>query len=341
MTSQIKEGASSDYGQNFSAAYVELTQKEKALGNPQEVIFIPGLSTTSQEFVHLKNSGVSQEELIEGRIPRGKLLEAGYVFVNRVARGEKPIINAKIPLTGRGQNLNLKPRILLTQDELDAVLNYQSQHPEKFGAGGNNVDVLRQDMLIFLEECLAEAKNLRQKSIDAFKATQGRILESEKYLDVDRQTLRKFFTELGNKPRAGMELLFIMESCMQGIDLARVRGLPVEVYNSRLAALHDAPSPFLDSGFHFGQNLDVTVFPNDHTKIRRLNMVVVHLLSRGLNEMGASLNASHDQTYVTSQEYVNEILSAQAKPDQNNGKIPEEILDLIAIRLLARAKMSL
>ena len=65
-------------------------------------------------------------------------------------------------------------------------------------------------------------------------------------------------------------------------------------------------------------------------------MAVVHLLSRGLNEMGRSLNTSHDQRYITSREYADEIQFADTSKDKD--AVSEEILDIIARRLLARDK---
>ncbi len=140
--------------------------------------------------------------------------------------------------------LDLSSKALLTQDELGAVMDYQNQYPEKFGTGNQDTENIRRDMLEFLEECLAEQKNLRQKSIQAFKAAQGRILTNEKYSDADRESLRVYFTELSKQPNAGMTLSFVMDSCLAKLDLAIVRGIPIEVYGSRLTALNGAPSPF-------------------------------------------------------------------------------------------------
>lgn len=78
----------------------------------------------------------------------------------------------------------------------------------------------------------------------------------------------------------------------------------------------------------------MTLYPDNPSQTRRLNSVVVHLLSRGVNQMGASLNGSHDQTYITSAEFDELLPALQAdSTDQYN----PEASRIVTMRLLVRA----
>jgi hypothetical protein len=64
-------------------------------------------------------------------------------------------------------------------------------------------------------------------------------------------------------------------------------------------------------------------------------MMNIHLLSRGLNEMGASSNGSHDQTYITDYEF-QQMTAASHLTDTQNADVA-----LVASRLLAQADTAL
>lgn len=83
-----------------------------------------------------------------------------------------------------------------------------------------------------------------------------------------------------------------------GIDLhPEVFGVRYQAVGSRYGVLQGLPSPFTASGFVFGENPDITFeFPEGET--RRLNMVVLHLWSQGLDEFGGS----GDHQYLTAAE---------------------------------------
>jgi hypothetical protein len=125
-----------------------------------------------------------------------------------------------------------------------------------------------------------------------------------------------------------------MDSCIQGIDVLTIRGVPFSLYPTRFNILRGEFSPFLDSGFQFGNNLDITLHPNDHEKTLRLNMVTVHLLSRGLSETGESQNGSHDQTYMTPSEF-DKVLSGE---NSDMALEDNSLIQIVADRLISRAR---
>ncbi|MFH1089326.1 MAG: hypothetical protein V1716_02800 [Candidatus Uhrbacteria bacterium] len=323
------------------SSYDLLKKNESQEADRNEAIFIVGLKKSSPEFSRLQAAGVDPVALEEGRITRGELLDAGYVFLNRLGAGEKPILNAVIPLgeSRDEQLLDVGSRALLNQEELDAVINYQQQRAEEFGTNGIETEELRRDMLVFLEESVREARDIRNKLLAAFSAVQRKILSDPKYLQ-DIPILKDFFGELFKDRQAGnQELYFIINECLLGVDLVFARGIPIDAPSFRLGKLSGAPSPFLDSGFHFAVNYDVTLYPYDKEKTRRLNMPVIHLLSRGLNEMGGSLNDSHDQQYITSGQYAQEIFPKKSTSENlSQSPISEETLGLVADRLLYKAR---
>lgn len=326
-------------GEDIEQVFQNLKVLEVQPADRSELITIVGFDKHTPEFSHLLSIGADSEGLKSGKIARGLLLDAGYVFLNRIGGGEKPLINAKLPMDFEGevQVIDFGSRVLLTQAELDAVLKHQKSQPELFASENIGLDLVRKDMLFFLQEAFVEQNNLRQKSTAVFREAQRRVLDNSKYTDDDREALRQFFKKQyeGRQTTAYSNLGFIMQECLSGIDLAMARGISFEIFAKRLEALKGDPSTFLDSGFHFDTNYDVTLYPHDPSQTRRLNMVVIHLLSRGLNEMGDSTNQSHDQRYITAGEYERDILH---RVEKDVSTVSDEILDSIAHRLLVRAR---
>lgn len=327
-------------GRNINQLYEGLKQLEAKPPDRDELIRIVGLNPSQPEFSHLENTGVESSTLEARRIARGTLLDAGYVFLNRIGGGEKPLIRAQVPVAVEEsvEIIDMGKKVLLTQAELDAVIQYQKSHPGVYTTESADIDLIREDMLLFLQQAIGEQNNLEQNANAVFRAAQGRILNDPKYTDEDRKVLKQFFTQQYEKyqKKGSSNLGYIMQECMAGIDVAKVRGLPFEIFAKRLTALQNSPSPFLDSGFHFDTNFDVTLYPHDPTQTRRLNMAVIHLLSRGLNEMGESANESHDQRYVTAGEYEKQVY----QKEMVQATVSDKDLDLIAGRLLFRARKS-
>lgn len=316
--------------------YDELKRLEALPADRDEIIRITGITSSHPEFTHLKDLGVNPIALHEGRVARGVLLDAGYVFVNRIGGGEKPLLSAQLPMTVGDEKIivRLGDRVLLTQAELDTVLAYQKLYPG-FMVENADPDAVRKDMLLFLQQAVAEQNGLTKKLNSMFRAAQRRILEDPQYTEENRETLKHFFTKQYEGHQTGFSNLgYLAQESMAGIDLAKVRGVPIEIFSERFSSLQGTPSPFLDSGFHFDTNYDVTLYPNDPHQSRRINMVVVHLLSRGLNEMGGSVNGSYDQIYITALEYEKYIYGRKEVFGED---VSDEILNLIAHRLLRRA----
>jgi len=289
----------------------DLIEQESAEPDMDEIIRIPGLPYELAQFSSVR---------------REALLTAGFVFLNKLGGGEKPIIDAMIPFGDK--LLDVGSKVLLTNPELDAVFAYQRLHPDQFGTGNLCMQELREDMLAFLKEAEDACSNIMKENIRACRAALLLIERDRTYSDQDRQVLLSFFDYVQSV--SGFPGL--IGECVAGLDILTVRGIPIEVLPSRYQVLNGIASPFLNSGLHFGLNQDVTLYPNDPTRTRRLNMAVVHLLSRGLNEMGESSNSSHDQRYITSAEYIREVLSSSRSSSCSAGT-----LKTIATRLLVRA----
>jgi len=325
-------------GKSIDQLYEELNKHEARPADKSELIRIVGMNQDQPEFSRLESLGIDSSTLETGRVTRGALLDAGYVFLNRIGGGEKPLINAQVPMDVEGGTdiVDMSNKILLTQSELDAVIQYQQGQHGAYATESSDIDLIRKDMLLFLQQAIVEQNSLRQNSSAVFRAAQRRILDNPKYTDKDREALRQFLEEQYQEyqKKGNSNLGYIMQECIAGIDLARVRGSPFEIFATRLSALKGVPSPFLDSGFHFDINYDVTLYPHDPAQTRRLNMAVVHLLSRGLNEMGESANRSHDQRYITAGEYEKGVY----QKSETTEPVSDEDLDKIASRLLFRAK---
>lgn len=328
-----------DQTAEYGPRYASLLEREQQPADPNEVISIVGFSSTAPEFLRFKEMGVDAETLNRGRLTRQQLLDAGYVFLNRIGGGEKPLLASVIPVNG--SDADMAAKVLLTQEELGAVMEYQKQNPEQFGTAGVEREALRHDMLAFLSEVDIEQAQLGRKSVDALEAALKKIEEDPKFSAEDRDILGRFLEQKMQSQDWVWEKDYFLQECMSGLNLAMVRGVPISVYPTRHSALHQAPSPFLDSGFHFDTNYDVTLYPNmeDTVKTRRLNMAVIHLLSRGFNEMGSSLNNSHDQRYITSGEYARDVFPNRPSLERAGElpTIPTEAIDIVALRLLVRA----
>lgn len=180
--------------ERLSSSYDLLKEKESQEADRKEVIFIVGLKEGSAEFLKLQAAGVDPVSLEEGRVTRGELLDAGYVFLNRLGAGEKPILSVTIPFgeLEEKQLLDVGSRVLLNQEELDAVIRFQQQRPEEYGTNGIETEELRRDMLEFLEEAVKEAGDLRNKANAIFRAAQRKILDDPKYSQ-NVVTIRNFF----------------------------------------------------------------------------------------------------------------------------------------------------
>lgn len=319
-------------------SFFERLKAEEALSpKDNEIIHVQNLSIDSEEFKYLQSAGIEKNALQKGQISRAELLRSGYIFLNKIGNGEKPILSGIVTSLDTQESIHLSNKTLLTKAELNAVIEYQRNNSEHFVLDKVHNDEVRKDMMDFFQEAMSACDGVKDRATEIFNMALKKILEDSAYTEEDKNKLKVLFTYLDNEQNSGMKLGFFIQSCLSGVGLAKARGIPVEVFQARLSALKGAPSPFLDSGYHFDINYDITLYPDDPQKTKRLNMVVVHLLSRGLNEMGSSLNNSHDQRYITAAEYVEEVLSRKNNEDVLEANlVNEEIIDLVAHRILRR-----
>ncbi len=296
--------------------YIELTELERRIPDTDEAIAVR-LAPSSPEWKRLKEAGVQLSPLGVVEITRGQLLGAGFVFLNVIGGGEKPLISSIIDINGVPHDLS--QRVLLTQAELDSVLADQEEP-----------DISNEDSRLLM-------LNFMSRALDAKRR------ETELERDFVKKYLPGIFAELTEeeRPLVGRYLNsldnigwnYAPGEWLQGSTLLRVGQVPIDAFGSRQVILKDKTSPFLDSGYHFTDNWDITIYPDDPSKTRRLNMVVVHLLSRGLYERGGSRNGSHDQTYITPGEFLEVLKQA------TNDELFDEggAVEMMKARLLARS----
>lgn len=312
-------------------AYRELVRREATSPDMQELIEIAGIRIDSPEHRALLSAGVNQQAFRSRRFPRQYLLQAGYIFLNTIGGGEKPLLSGSVP-TAKGI-LHAGDRILLTQAELDTIITYQNRNARIYLPAKTPLDVIRKDMLAVLQSFLAVHAKLAARKNALFLAARKMIAENPQFSEKSRRALDTFDRALArHKPLVrDTTLRYLIGDCTHGIELAHVRGIPCTTLPQRFQVLSGAPSPFLDSGFHFDVNYDMTL-NSPEGDAYRLNMVVVHLLSRGVNEMGASLNRSHDQQYITAGQFENMLYGRSAPPVE----FTEQDVLLVARRLVSR-----
>ncbi len=261
---------------------------------------------TDEERRRLLESSLSESEIISGKLTRQQLWNAGFAFINHLGGGEKPLIAGVFPVGD--QEIDTTHRTLLTHSELAAIKSYQLAAGMTREYSGLDQDKIRSSMLAFMILAEQAVKHTAELKKELFRKSFGVIAQG----DLSKEMIESIQTLLENP----IEGHFLVETCSAGLDLASVLGTPVDIFRSRRSALQGQTSPFIDSSFRFGDNPDVTLFPNQHDKTKRLNMAVVHLLSRGLSEVGESVNGSHDQTYITPTEF--EALVDSDKSNDNN-----------------------
>ncbi len=308
--------------------YSDLLKNESEQGSNDDIIVVGQITPSSYEYDSLIESGVSPEEMKASKITRGKLLDAGFIFNNHIGGGEKAIISEL-----NGQPLR---RSLLTADEIQTIQATQEMARCKASVTKELLPEIREGMVYFLVGAAALHATTNQRKSVLFRGAQSHVIEHGSGNEIEAtQTLFSNILSLHttDKIDATIRLNFLMERCLANIDTDFVGKIPVTMPPSRRESLRGASSPFLDSGFRFGVNYDVTMFNNDPPRTRRLNMVNIHLLSRGIDETGASTNGSHDQTYITAvefQKYAKDI-ATDATMDAS------EHIPLIAKRLVAAA----
>ena len=315
--------------------FENIKKAESQATDPSEPFGLGRLSPTNPEYKLLIASGVSEQEIDQGHLPRKTLLDAGLVFKNILGGGEKPIFKVEI------NGIDFGKLKFLTQDQLDQVRRYQQEHAERFFSEDADLEEIRHDMLSFLTAATSPSKSTFSiHPVNVFgtisAAMDRRRGPYERYAGTakDWETAAKFmqsqsFTSIAQ--RVDWETKFIVDECADiypyqkpsdNLLAQEQRGINLHVLNPRFQALRGTPSPFLDSGFHFGHNPDVTIYDGRLTS--RLNMANVHLLSRGLNEIGEGVG-SHDQHYITAAEYYRSVYP-KAEAERETVQASEDIL---------------
>lgn len=288
------------------------------------MIRLGAVGVDSLEGIQLLRAGVSPATIETGNLTRNQLLDAGFAFLNMIGGGEKPLITATIEMED-GSIVDTGQRRLLTDTELNTV---QRLYGSRDTASNEQT---RLAMIDFFQMSKESIRLLPQTKATIFSEAQRKILESgnEEHILLISRLFQSIVTS-----DSGHELAFMIDNCLAKLDIVKVGGIPVDMYASRSGILQGAPSPFLDSGYHFDTNDDVTIYPDDPTRTRRLNSVVVHLLSRGVNEVGSSDNGSHDQTYITDGEFREMMTSVDESRHDN------EVVETFITRLLEKARQN-
>ncbi len=343
VTIEIKTPETEKVSVTCAEIYKALVREEQRPPNPAELIPIGvAIKKEDVEFQKLISVGLSQEQILKGKIPREKLQEAGYIFNNvPFAFIEKPLIKGTINGVDYGQ------RKLLTADELNEVKEYQQLHPEEFHLNEVDKEMLREDILSFLMSAPDPRPVQYQGHINTLRLALDRMdapfsnyeekarweKQGESRLAVMEKNLAKQYWEsISSKAKVeaeakgenfnsiAFEQKFVFENLHDEVPWGdenifsryplATRGHQVSIFDSRTRKLVGTPSPFLDSGFHFPGdvavdekqtvfvgNPDTTVLSADKKSVFRVNLVVFHLLSHGLSEMGDGEGKSEDQDY--------------------------------------------
>lgn len=328
-------------GPTIRALFEQFKTAEVQKPDPEEIIIIGKLDPNSIEYQRLHGK-VGLDQLESGRVKRQDLLDAGFVFLNKIGEGEKPIF--KTP--------EFEHRVLLTAEEIGEIKNAQ-----KTEIPDTELDDVRFDMFSFLvaSQCDYPFRSIGHLQSSLPSSDHGWHTGTKADWDLVDKYWRNEMNVRGLRWNQFFEARepFLLEDCKDiyvppaptSNFLSRfVRGREVYVIEQRADKIAGSPSPFLDSGFHFGRNPDVTILD---PKTRRMNMVTIHLLSRGLSEIGDSKN-SFDQHYITLNEYMQDIYPTNLEERQQNyaaeeqlfhaaGK-GEEILEEIQRRMIRKAR---
>lgn len=331
--------------------YTSFKEAEETPADPNEKIRF-GFPLHPQEKDVLTKAG---SEMKDGVITRKQLLDAGFIFINRIGGGEKPLINAQI------EGIDFGERTLISITELELIERYQKSHPELYQLpSGIDIDDVRHDMFSLLMVSQAQPPfptyqnaaqfvpyaglhNIPDKVGNHFVSMRNPEAAEivKNYSNYLYEEYKKVHPEVSNWHliRQVFKMDFIKNACSDFLYIPpnfdslnpKVRGMRAKVLGVRLEKIRGTPSPFLDSGFSFGRNPDVFLYiPQSHPL--RINAVVLHLLSRGISEMGNSRNNSDDQHYTTLGEYFDEIFPQNEQTRKNLWESEERAISQIEDR---------
>lgn len=309
---------------SVSAIYDRLKELEKIPANPTDVIKTNPISSDDFEYNILIDIGVTPEELKSGKISRAKLLEANFIFNNQpILFIEKSLLN----FTFNGVNFGSRKFIL--KEELDAIIAYQRTKPEIYGSDEIVSDDFRKELLSLLlsthdmaskinrlNEFTRAIALLAETSVNISFSASRKKSQSEIKKDLYKKSLFELFFEetmkdyqdsYGNFSNKKQEFInnylqefFVFPEPNDAYWRLQSRGKQMRTVASRRSKFNNMFSPFLDSGFIFPEaigNPDLTV-RGSHNRLFRLNIMVWHLASRGISEMGEGIDGKGDQDYT-------------------------------------------
>lgn len=248
------------------------------------------------------------------------LQQAGFAFNNYPFLGiEKPIINVVVDGVDYGK------RKLLTAEELGSIKKYQRENPSLYGSSEISSDNFRHRLFSFL----VTAENILPMHVDSksnfvklcinridhpYRTIKGeqkyrRDKLAQKVDPLYKRLVRMYF-EQQTRNSHSLRKSFIETKLKKfmpwdetnSLDRFNInaRGHKMMLIETRRSKVVGSPSPFLDSGFHlprlFG-NPDYTVIGSDGRQFR-VNMLVLHLASKGLSEMGEGVTGDGEQDYT-------------------------------------------
>lgn len=302
--------------------YELLKVEEAKPADPNEMIPVGKISEEDPEYQKLIQAGVSIEEFETKKIPRRKLLEAGFVFNNQPLFAiEKPLINIEIDGVDYGK------RKLLTGEELEKLKQYQRAHPDLYGFDGVSSDEFREEMYRFLLTAEQPLPPHVEDKVNFYRMNALDEIKQPDFAELVRLHRQNLIKSDANPVPA--ETKFVEDKLgdilpwdeERSPDRFRIRAREHKMLaiESRKGKLNGTPSPFLDSGFHFSNNPDYVVVGSDG-RLFRVNMMVLHLTSRGISEMGEGKDAAGEQDYSVGN-YIRELTP---KDETGREKIKEQ-----------------
>jgi hypothetical protein len=315
----------------------------------------------------LATDSITEAQVALGVLHREQLIDAGFVFLNRLGKEAKGkgIISGDFPDPDDPTiTLNFEDRTLLTSDELSKVYRYQQQHPDVYGLHGQDLAEVRKDMLSFVSTGVKETV-MTPAAFHAALARGFKIIGTdadwdalEAYIESGAAAYRADNPEYAQgkagdyTPTVEAEEAFAREYCRDLYDAdaksspfggKEVRGHDLTSIRQRRNKLGNQPSPFLESGYTFGDNPDVLVsgMPSptdpDRNIAMRVNMGTIHLAGAhpdfpGFSEMGGS----NDQVYMPTGRYITELYpqdEAEREKVQEKESLAFQSEDLVALDL--------
>jgi hypothetical protein len=328
MPWELPEGAVSESSREFMrTTYDSLVTGEQRPPNPEDKIRVPGgIKEGSTEFQLLKQAGLSNEQIAARSFTRKQLLDAGFLFVNRIGDGQKALINAEIPSpSDPDQMIDYSQRSLLTRDEIQTIYDYQQAHG--LGLQGHDLAQVRADMLLFLYSFKSGAPFKSRADLGNHVMPRGgtdadwltgtpedhqRVLDTFGSFSAADLYFADAATSSRDKLQPNLSLDRIIETdgmTAAGEKIMGRNSTKGATINERTGKLATTPhSPFLDSGYTFTHNEDILVeTPDPENKFQRINVASIHVAGAhpdfpGFSEMGKGVD--WDQTYLTVGDYV-------------------------------------